>query len=256
MRRSKGFTLIELLVVVSIIALLVSILLPALTKAKAHAQFAICLNNLRQYGIAESMYLGDNEDTYCDPWRSIYRQTTFPGEPQRYCRWHNADYDLDLYPEFAGPIWPYLNAKEINICPRFLRISKRNAHRHPSHVDSIPISIQFGYSMNALLGTDFGVYKATRVRNPAGTFVWGEENMWGTPGFGGGYVLNDNALVVRWDMNLSPNIVSPSAFTDILGSFHHAPDEDLDAGVTNVVMVDGHVETVHREDSYRLAKPN
>jgi len=56
-----GFTLIELLVVISIIALLMSILMPSLTKAKKTAQAAVCLSNLHQLGIACDMYAQDNK---------------------------------------------------------------------------------------------------------------------------------------------------------------------------------------------------
>lgn len=59
-----GFTLIELLVVVAIIALLMSILLPALNKAKAQTKAAICLSNLHQWGIVMKLYTGDNNGRF------------------------------------------------------------------------------------------------------------------------------------------------------------------------------------------------
>ena len=61
MRRSRAFTLVELLVVISIIALLLSILLPALNKAKEQAKLAVCLSNMKQLGYVFKMYLEDNE---------------------------------------------------------------------------------------------------------------------------------------------------------------------------------------------------
>ena len=58
-RRFGGFTLIELLVVIAIIAILAAILLPALQKAREKARQSVCMNNLKQIGLAILMYVQD-----------------------------------------------------------------------------------------------------------------------------------------------------------------------------------------------------
>jgi len=78
---SHGFTLIELLVVIAIIALLVSILVPSLQRARSLAQAAVCLGNLRSIGLGFATYITENNEWVPDGSGHSFDPPTYPDGP-------------------------------------------------------------------------------------------------------------------------------------------------------------------------------
>jgi prepilin-type N-terminal cleavage/methylation domain-containing protein/prepilin-type processing-associated H-X9-DG protein len=115
MSQRKGFTLIELLVVIAIIALLLSIVMPSLKRAKESAMRIVCMNNLSQIALAWYLYAEDNDGQLCSPPNLA--------QPDPLYEWIRIPvYPLNTEEEYRlamtdGVLWPYTNDEGVYRCP-------------------------------------------------------------------------------------------------------------------------------------------
>ena len=162
----KAFTLIELLVVIAIIAVLAATLFPVFAQARSKARQAACLSNIRQMGLAISMYRQDYDgvnsrhrfcpDNAADPFCDTTPGPKFTGTNEIW--W--APYDNSVPPDSKGPypnykvgfLQPYIKSVRIFKCPEAPQW-------------------QVGYAMSYITNGPMGASDAA-VENQSAFFIW------------------------------------------------------------------------------------
>src|SRR5579863_5355893 len=130
--RRSAFTLVELLVVLGIIAILATLLLPSLIRAKASAQSAACLNNLKQLTLCVHLYGSDNDD-YLPPNNFVY--DIFSQQP------------LTLGDSWSTNLAPYdTNVGGITLCKLYPYNEQISIYRCPA--DKAPVETFDGVSLH------------------------------------------------------------------------------------------------------------
>jgi prepilin-type N-terminal cleavage/methylation domain-containing protein len=205
-RGAGGFTLIELLVVIAIIAILASMILPALSKAKEEANQTHCCNNLRQWGLGMSMYASDNGEYYpasrdlnyiATPdnnpvWSEMYADATAT-PPIGLSDWFNA-----LPPYVAQtPMWKYgannvsnnvfVQSSSIFICPTASAMPYQAGDPNPltSIEPGAGPGPTFNYGMNQRINYNLPApynvpetpFKVTQAARPSAFVVFSEQRV-------------------------------------------------------------------------------
>ncbi len=255
-RATGAFTLIELLVVIAIIAILASMLLPALSKAKLKAQGIQCMSNHRQLCLAWRLYAEDNRDIlvfasddggsnplnqYAWTWTKLTPGTTDPA---------NYDPSVDI---MVRPLWAYSKNPGIYKCPADHSMAKKADGTLVPRVRTMSMNLYCG----GFVGTDggwpwadsFSIY--TKLSHFSGGLP--------SPGPSKTWVfLDEREDIINWgnymcympgfpkDNRSAPTPTSYAFSQDIPGMYHN-----LACGFS---FVDGHSE-IHRWRDPRTCPP-
>ena len=209
----RAFTLIELLVVIAIIAILASMLLPALAKSKEKGQQTICRSNIRQIGLAFLLYIGDFNDTFPGP----ASKGSYDPQQEDWIWWNSYDTRLGRAGTSRDPqqgaITPYLTRFQTNLfrCPSDQEVKKRQ-----QQFDKNPTSgnlYLYSYTLNSLgidsSGRSAGIssiyalgqpplhYKYSSIKNPAKKIMLVKEGGDGGDPDDGRWVPPGNTLTKR-----------------------------------------------------------
>jgi len=226
MRATKGFTLIELLVVISIIALLLAVLMPALMKAKEHGKRMVCCNNVRILGTANVLYAEQS-----DGWYVPIMDRTLGSN--RYWPANQLFRQLVGYKSKQGSSDSDWHAPKEFLCPSDV-ISNKEVR--DIQWDSW---ISYGYNLTDWYYTNwFGIgyagHNMTSVPGPAGELIFTESNDWWLYWKGANYK-------VGWDI-LGQDGITPYKQVGCDGPTLYRHGEGV-----NIAFYDGHVEHIKKE---------
>jgi len=255
-RQKRAFTLIELLVVIAIIAILASMLLPALGRAKSKAQGIMCMNNGRQMMLAWQMYAGENSDKLPSAYGNPPGYTDWiPYGSSYWMSWsgnastdgaNRANWDVDFVVK-SSVLWPYCgNSPGIWRCPgddKYRCIARSGTYSGQAFPRQRSVSMLSWFNgtdadSSVLGGVGWTKYKKmSQVANPgpAMTIVFLDERC---------DSINDG----EWCTSMYgwPNTPSQWKLIDFPGSYH--------GGAGGLSFADGHAE-IHKWRDPRTTPP-
>ena len=220
-----GFNVIELLVVIATVAILATLLLPALTKAKEQGRSSICKNNMRQLVLAMVLYADDNEDYL--PWpgdvdRNWQPDWVFGGQPNTYPNnpetWNTPGFGFHAE---SGSIFPYATSQPRVVPHRDYFTATYRIYRCPS-TGPLGDALRVNFSMNEELDPTTDLTKAF----PEGVKV---ANVVGP---------TQKILLVNEDPATMKNASFKPQGTALTGQFV------VHDGRVNVGFIDGHLEAM------------